>query len=273
MSIIGIDAGGSAVKLYDGRQFRQFPSAIGYDWRERHLQQQHGEHDYDWAYDGRRGFAGTLALHESQMADSLKGDSKAHPEARLRVLIALHQYAAGPEHDIVVGQPIGTHTKGQKELIKKLLIGEHEITINGRRKVITINRCEVAAEGVSAGLLAGTKGQVRVIDIGSGTVNYGTLLDGRYKDLESFTLVTGMETRRNPDLDSFARQIAAYAVNKGWGSQDTVYLCGGGADPLQRELVKYFGSAQLLKPGMSEYANVDAFYRIAKGLYANGQTD
>lgn len=267
MSIIGIDAGGSSVKLYDGRQFRQFPSPIGYDWRVRNLEQRHGEHDYEWEYDGQRGFAGTLAMYESQMAESTKGDSKAHPDARLRVLIALHQYAPGTVHEIVVGQPVKTHTPGQKEFIKQLLLGRHEITINGDRRVFVVRRCEVAAEGVSAGLLVPGKGKVRVIDIGSGTVNFGTLQDRRFTDLGSGTLVNGMETVLNPDPAAFARQIAAYAVRIGWSNKDTVHLCGGGAEALQGELAKHFAAAHILKPGMSALANVEAFHMIARGLY------
>lgn len=55
--------------------------------------------------------AGTLALFESDCAESLKGDRKAHPDALLRILIALHQFTDGIEHKIVVGQPILTNTK------------------------------------------------------------------------------------------------------------------------------------------------------------------
>jgi len=267
MSIIGIDAGGSAVKLYDGRQFKQFPSAIGYDWRELNIEQKHGDHDYDWEYKGERGFAGTLALYESQMAESIKGDTKAHPDARLRVLIALHQFTDGIEHDIVVGQPYRTHTPKQKKLIKELLQGRHEITINGVRRVIVIRRCEVAAEGVSACLLVPGMGKVRVIDIGSGTVNFGTLVDRRFSNIGSDTLVNGLETILTTEPNAFARQIAAHAVRIGWNATETVHLCGGGAEKLQNGLSKHFAAAELLKPGMSVFANVEAFYLIAKGLY------
>ncbi|CDN44181.1 ParM/StbA family protein [Paenibacillus sp. P22] len=271
MSIIGIDAGGSAVKLYDGRQFRQFPSPIGYDWRERNLQQVHGEHDFEWEYGGQHGFAGTLAMYESELAESTKGDSKAHPDARLRVLIALHQYAPGSEHQIVVGQPIRTHTPEQKRQIKEMLQGRHEITINGERRVIVIRRCEVAAEGAAAGLLVPSLGIVRVIDIGSGTVNLGTLQDRRFVDRASDTLVNGMETLRNPDPAAFARAIIAHAIRLKWKSEDVLVLCGGGAEALLPDIGKHFKSAQLLKPGMSLYANVEAFHLIAKGLYGDGR--
>ncbi|WP_028612760.1 hypothetical protein [Paenibacillus harenae] len=76
MAILAIDAGGDTTKIYDGSKLHRFPSTIGYDWRERNLNQQQGEHDFEWVYRGQRGFAGTLALHESECAESRKGDTK-----------------------------------------------------------------------------------------------------------------------------------------------------------------------------------------------------
>ncbi|MGG4035039.1 ParM/StbA family protein [Paenibacillus cisolokensis] len=263
MGIVAIDAGGAETKVYDGRQLRRFPSMIG-DWRERKLQQRHGEHDYEWEYDGRKGFAGTLALYESECAESQKGDTKAHPDARLRVLIALHQYAEGMEHSIVVGQPIGRHTPAEKDEIKRMLVGRHELTVNGERRVLVIRRCEVAAEGVTAGLLATEGGTIRVIDIGSGTVNFGTLIDRRFNDRGSFTLPAGLETVRS--ADALGRQIALRALAAGWKGDDALYLCGGGAEPLMPHIKVYFPGVRLLD-GDPVFANVRAFYLIARRLY------
>ena len=52
-----IDAGGSSVKVYNGRTLHAFPSAIGYDWRERRIETKHGAHDLEWSYNGMKGFA------------------------------------------------------------------------------------------------------------------------------------------------------------------------------------------------------------------------
>ncbi|MGO4371974.1 ParM/StbA family protein [Paenibacillus sp. MCAF20] len=265
MSILAIDAGGHTTKLFDGSTARVFPSAIGYDWRERNINHQQGEHDIEWQYRGQRGFAGTLALHESECAESRKGDSKAHPDALLRILIALHQ-SDGIEHKIVVGQPIKMHTVEEKQIIKEMTIGRHELTVNGRQKQILITRCEVAAEGVTAGLLVPGGGVVRVIDIGSGTVNFGTLIDRRFNDRGSFTLTSGLETLRSVDTIAFGRQIAIRALAAGWGKDDAVYLCGGGAEALLEALRAYFPKVQLI-PGDPVTANVRSFYLIARKLY------
>lgn len=258
-----IDAGNYETKFYDGLKLRKFPSAIGTDYRSRKLEQRHGDYDFEWEYDGKRGFAGTLA-QESESGGSIGGDTKAHFDAKLRVLIALHQFSTDEQHDIVVGQPISRHENAEKTAIKQMLIGTHVLTVNGERKVIRIRRCEVAAEGVVAGLLTPSKGIVRVIDIGSATVNYGTLKDMRFLDLGSWTELRGMNTFTHADYQSIGRIIAIRALQK-WSKDDRVLVCGGGAEFV-------FPSLQLLLPHAelvpdATYANVKAFYAIAGRLY------
>lgn len=263
--IAAIDAGNYKTMYYDGQEFKQFPSMIG-EYRERNIRQQHGQSDFEWEYEGQRGFAGTLAQFESECAESQKGETKAHPDARLRILLALHQFSKQTEHKIVVGQPISTHTPDEKMVIKKMMQGRHELTVNGNRRLIVIQQCEVAAEGVTAGLLIPGGGTVRIIDIGSGTVNFGTLIDRRFSDKGSFTLGMGMETNRNVHPLSFGRQIALRALASGWKAGDAVYLCGGGAEELLQYLLPYFPAVQLI-PGDPSSANARALFLIARKLY------
>ncbi|OAB48445.1 ParM/StbA family protein [Paenibacillus antarcticus] len=260
--IAAIDAGNFETEFYDGNTFHKFLSAIG-EYRERNLKSDGG---IEFEYNGLRGFAGSLALLESEFVESQKGETKAHPDARLRVLLALHQYAEGTEHSIVVGQPISGHTEIEKKVIKEMLLGRHEMTVNGKKKTIIIKRCEVAAEGVSVGLLVPGGGVVRVIDIGSGTVNFGTVIDRKFNDKHSFTLGSGMETVRSTQPAAFARQIAIRALANGWKAGDTVYLCGGGAEVLSSHIKQFFTGATLID-GSPEFANVRAFHMIARKLY------
>lgn len=262
--IVAIDAGNYKTKFYDGRQLRAYPSLIG-EYRERNIRQVHGDYDFEFEYDGERGFAGTLALHESECAASQKGETKAHPDARLRILIALHQFGDGLEYELVVGQPVSMHTVAEKDAIKDMLRGRHELVVNGRRKVIVIRRCEVAAEGVTAGLLLPGGGIIRVIDIGSGTVNFGTLVDRRFNDRGSFTLGSGLETLRSVQPADFGRQISLRALASGWKAGDAVYVCGGGATVLMDHIRKYFPAVRLIDE--PAFANVRAFYQIARRLY------
>lgn len=266
MGIVAIDAGGSTTKFYDGKDMTVFPSEIGYDWRERRIKSQYGQFDYEWEYDGMKGFAGTLAQYESDSSDSRKGDTKAHPDARLRVLLALHQFAEGIGHHIVVGQPIGKHNDTEKVAIKKMLEGRHDFSVNGNRKTIVIHRCEVAAEGVTAGLLVPSTGTIRIIDIGSGTVNFGTLINRRLNDKGSFTLSTGVETKLSDDTTAFARQIALRAIKGGWKEDDNIFLCGGGATTHLSDIKTYFKKTCLIDSDPVT-ANVKAFYLIAGRLY------
>lgn len=263
--ISAIDAGNYETKFYDGKQLIKFPSVIAIDHRQRNLKDKLREFDFEWEYNGMRGYAGTLAMDESKFAESRKGDSKAHFDAKLRVLLALHQYSSSVDNNILVGQPIKTHTEDQKTEIKNMLIGRHELTVNDKRKIVVVRRCEVAAEGVTAGLLVQENTKVRVIDIGSGTVNFGTLINKRFNDLGSFTLTEGMETI-NGQFAAFARQIAFKAFARGWDKDEIIYLCGGGAEILLPYLKEYFPQVQILQNDTS-FSNVKAFYMIASKLY------
>lgn len=266
--IAAIDPGNCNTK-FAGMQQRPFifPSAIGVNDLQRNLKRETGPHDFEWQYEGVSGFAGTLALEESEYSESRKDDSKAHFDAKLRTLIALHRFGGGNEFDIVVGQPIETHTEAEKTDIKRMYIGRHDLTINGQRKLITINRCEVSPEGAAAGLLvAPNTGMIRVIDIGSGSVNYATIINRKFNNRGSWTFSEGMESKRDLQPASFARQIASKAITRKWTATDKVYLVGGGAGVLLSHLQEYFQHAQLIDDDPCT-ANVRAFLMIARRVY------
>lgn len=261
--ILGIDAGGSQVKVAGALGNQRFPSDIG-EHHDLKLTNTLRPNDFIFEYEGRKGFAGQLAQDESEGAESRKGDTKAHEDAKLRVLLAIHRYANDLEHQIVVGQPIRTHTKEEKQKIKDMLQGRHEMTVNDVRKVFVIRRVEVAAEGAAVGLLL-PPGKRRIIDIGSGTVNYGTVSERRFIDRDSFTEVIGVETTRlEPSM--YARLVCLKAQNKKWGAEDEVTLCGGSAERLLPYVKQYFPHAELYPDPI--FANAAAFYGIARKLYA-----
>jgi plasmid segregation protein ParM len=258
-----IDAGNNETKYYDGIKLRKFPSAIGLDYRARRLNQVHGDCDFEWEYAGRKGFAGTLA-EESECAISQGGDSKAHLDAALRILISLHQFSNDTIHDIIVGQPIGRHTPEEKQAIKEMLTKRHDLTVNGEKKIIVIRRCEVAAEGVVAGLLSPTKGIVRVMDIGSATVNYGTIKDMRFVDRDSWTELIGMNSYTSSNYEAVGRKVGMTALKK-WKQNDLVRVCGGGSMLLFDYIKSVFPNAEIIEDPI--YANVKAFYQIARKVY------
>ncbi|MED5041840.1 ParM/StbA family protein [Geobacillus stearothermophilus] len=273
--ILGIDAGNRKTKVVTSEGAYLFESAMG-EYRERRLKDRFGEDDMVFEYEGRRGFAGTLALYESEFVGTRKGETKAHEEAKLRVLLAIHRYSCDMVNDIVVGQPISTHTEEEKKKIIDMLKGEHILAVDYGdgliEKKIVIRRVRVAVEGCSAVLTQPTHGLVRIIDVGSGTINFGTVDDMRLVDRDSFTERFGLETIKSRDYAALARKIANTALTK-WNEFDIVKLIGGGAIPLIDHLRAYFPNCELLQPMHNGkvlspvFANVVAFYRIGEVLY------
>jgi plasmid segregation protein ParM len=272
MKILGIDAGNYSTKVCNGEKVFSFPSDIG-EYRERRLEESFSNDDIIWEYNGEKGFAGTLAKYESEYGGTVKGKTKANNEAVLRILIALFKYGEN-NNKIIVGQPIDYHLEKEKNKLKDLLKGCHQLIINGEQKDIMIDAVEVAPEGPSAMLSNPKNGLIRVIDIGSGTTNFATLVDLKRIDKGSFTEQIGTEIMRNKDPKEMAKGI--YKIVSGtWGINDDIYLTGGGADQIQQHLKEFLPNSQILKPKLgnslinTKYANSIGFYQIAKGLFGS----
>lgn len=264
--IIGIDAGNSEVKIAGPLGLSKFPSTIG-AYRERKLTNAPSKHDMIVEYKGRKVFAGTLA-EESFLGGAIMGDSKAHEDALLRILIAMHKYSNSNFYEVVVGQPIGKHTDKEKREIKSMLLDDHTLTINGDTKRFRITRAEVAAEGGAAFWSAPVDGLVRIVDVGSGTVNCASLKDKRYLDKGSFGLSFGKETAGTDDFNEIARSIYANTTAKQWDKNDKVLLVGGCAQDLIHAMRVYYPNAEIIAPVHSIFANAVGFYAIGMSVFA-----
>ena len=265
--IVGVDAGNYATKVSGPLGHRSYLSALG-EWRDRRLKQVHGDDDIEFEYNGRRGFAGTLALYESEFAGSMLGSSKAHEDTLLRILIALHRYG-GSDYEIVTGSPIDRHTEDEKQRITRMVQGKHLITVNGVEKQIRVRECRVAPEGGAAYWSAPVKGLIRIVDMGSGTVNLATLMDGRYVDRDSFTLRVGSESTKSKDLPALVRIIVTNTSGK-WDSQDELRVAGGVAEQALPLIRKHYVGAKLLQPMGSlspSMGNAVGFYAIAQRVF------
>lgn len=270
--IVGIDAGNHRVKVCGPHGLDCFSSTIG-EFRDLKIKNAHGRDDMVYEYMGRKGFAGSLADFESEFGGSIMGDSKAHDDAKLRILIALHRYSqTSNQFQLVVGQPIAKHTEEEKQRIKKMLLGTHEITVNDKKKFILISNVEVAAEGGAAFWSKPKGGLIRIIDVGSGTVNCASLLDKRYVDKDSFTLRFGMNTVVSSDLGELARGIATNTSKK-WRKTDRGYLMGGAATELIDYIKQYYPNIEVLSPIYEQveqkaiFANAIGFYKIGCAIY------
>ena len=275
--ILGIDSGNYMVKVVGERGVLSFISTIG-EAREINLKQKHGEDDMYFEHEGKKGFAGTLALYESEFCGSIMGGTKNHSDNKTRVLLGIHRYLSKFNlHDnqiqIVVGQPISMHNEDEKSQIRNMLTGKHTISVNGVEKIFWITSVIVAAEGGSAYWSGKQKeGLIRIIDVGSGTVNCCTILDSRFIDRESETLSFGANSTKTKDYSALARGIATHTLKK-WNREDEVYVVGGTAEDIAPQLQQSFHKIQILYPQLNNlyikpvYANAVAFYKIGVSVY------
>lgn len=270
MIILGYDGGNKNVKIVGEKGVLQFPSDIG-EYRERKLHQAFdGDNDMEFEFKGRRGFAGALAQYESEFAGTMMGDTKAHDDLLIRVLLGLHRYDQETEFKIVVGQPIKRHTEVEKVKIKNMLKGTHEFTLNKITKQITIHDVEVGAEGAVAFWSNMKNGVIRIIDLGGGTCNLATIKEGKFIDKESTTLSFGANSTTSTDTSAMCRAIAIEATKKKWDIDDQVFTVGGKAEELIEPMSEYFSTIDVLRPKYSQGGSIkilSPLYATAVGLF------
>lgn len=277
MAIIGIDGGNYETKLVTRRGAFKYRSCLG-EWREFNIDKGAlSDEDIVYEYGGTKGFAGTLAENESLFLREMAGDTKAHEDAKLRILIGIHRFSNDSTHDIVVGQPIKKH-KAEKQRIVEMLEGRHTLTVNGEIKTFTIRRVSVAPEGAGAiWSYRGDESKVRIIDVGSGTVNCATISDGRFIDRDSFTLGFGANSEDIYEVGRLAEAIIA-RTSKRWSPTDCVRVCGGIAELVAPLLDRHFTDVATIQPMIREggnsfravhsvFANAAGFYELARDLY------
>jgi plasmid segregation protein ParM len=269
MRIQGIDAGGFNVKYCDSTGYGKFVSLIG-EYRKLNIGKL-GEEDMVVEYGDQRYLMGPIVETECDHGYSRKGSSKAHMDGLIRVLVAIHKTmnATADERKLVVGQPISGHIDTEKARMKRLLYGSHTLTVNGVKRTVFISDLEVAPEGAAAGLSDPKPGWIRYIDLGSGTINYGTTKDMSYVDRDSFTERFGSETVDVSNPMMYARRICLRALDR-WNENDRVRLLGGAAKMMQPHISEYFPNTDILQPRYGDqtldpiFGNVVAFYEIAK---------
>lgn len=282
--ILGVDAGnymGKVVGCYGEETFRTSLC----EWFERDIHENFGEDDMEFIISGRRGYSGTIASYEDEFGiGSVYGDTKAHEDTKIRVLLAIYRYiekyCPGEENvKIVTGQPIVSHKEEEKSKIIDMLIGGHVLQVNGNRVKVNVKDVKVGAEGSSAFWGDVGEGKIRIIDVGSGTVNCATIENRKHIHTGSGTFNFGTETIKNPsNKEGLARGIVRATTLLKWDREDKVYVCGGVAEEvvcfirgqyknaveLTPKLVDNYGSIKELEP---IYANAVGFYELAKMVY------
>lgn len=280
---LGIDAGNYRAKTAGMYGVDSYRTAIC-DWFERNIQEDFGEDDMEFSFNGRKGFAGTLASYEDQYGGgSMFGDSKAHEDTLIRVLLAIYRYTQKHcpgfnRFNIVAGQPIISHKPAEKEKLASLLKGTHEITINRVTYTYTIEEVGIAAEGSGAFMASPQDGRLHIIDVGSGTVNCATIHDNRHINTSSETFNYGVETSGGKDnLEGIARGVIRSSTRLKWNKDDEVLVCGGVTNEIIPLLKTHFTNVQPIMPKLnthegvqiplSTYSNAVGFYEIARLTY------
>lgn len=281
--ILGIDAGNNEAKVAGLYGVDTSKTAIC-GWFERDVEETFGDDDTEFEIDGRKGFAGSIAIEEDEFGGgSMFGDTKAHDDTKIRVLLAVNRYIkkyCPKEYSVrvVVGQPIKTHKESEKQKIKDMLQGHHNFVVNGEQVSYHIEAVEVATEGGGAFWSQPGMGLVRILDIGSGTVNAITVKDKKIINNSSNTFNFGAETIKNKsDLVGMARGIIQNTSKLKWHKDDLVYICGGIADQIVMNMQNHFKNIVVLNPLLQYkggvmvlhpvYSNAIGFYNIAKGVF------
>lgn len=279
--ILGVDAGNHRAKVAGVYGTDSFKTNIC-NWFERDVQEVFGPDDMEFIVGNRKGFAGSIAAAEDEFGDGTTyGDTKAHEDTKIRILLAIHRYiekygVAAQPICLVTGQPINNHKEIEKNKIIQMLIGDHEYIVNGKTQRIYIEGVKVAPEGSGAFWSNPRAGLCRVIDVGSGTVNMASTSDKRHIHKSSGTMNTGMETVKNKtDHEGMARAIFQHATKLKWKKDDPVLVCGGIGEIIQPYIKKHFPQAEILTPLLKRefdtltvkpvFANAVGFYHLAKG--------
>lgn len=156
--------------------------------------------------------------------------SKVNNETLILALTMLFILGAHGETHITSGLPIDDYHNDANNL-KKLLMGNHTIEVNGTRKDINIQTCGMFVEGAAHVKVSKYNGEglLRVLDPGAKTTNYSTFYDGTYVPDQSGTLPYGWEThlKKGEDPELFANMIVSDLGQYGWEEADPIEVIGG----------------------------------------------
>lgn len=284
--LLGVDAGNHSGKVMGMYGTDTYLTTIC-EWFPQDIKEKFGEDDMEFEIGGRRGFAGTIARYEDEFGEgAMYGDTKAHEDTKIRVLLAIYRYiekyCPGTEKvSIVTGQPIVSHNDGEKSQIVEMLKGEHSFEVNGRRQKLEIVNVIVGIEGSSSfwGLdTSSQRGKIRIIDVGSGTINCATIVNGKHISRSSGTFNYGTETMSNiGDVEVLSRGVLRSTTQLNWGRDDIIYVCGGVAEDIIPFIKARYPKARVLRPEVKinegelrelepKFANSVGYYELAKEL-------
>lgn len=266
--VIAVDNGGHSTGVVTATIQKIFPSAKG-EYIDMPLETVHGAYDFIVNLAGRQYLAGTLAV-ESELPLQMHSDTKQHMFYDLSTLIAIHQYGYAINY-LVTCIPIFMMTnKEEKDGIRKRLMGEWTLTVNGITKTFTIADVKIAPETVVAFWIKRPHGKARWIDWGSRTIGYGTTInDGenmKFLNVESGTFKgKGLEAVTS-SYEALSDFVAGRLLSK-WSRDDKVYHIGGGAknNSLINAISNHFPNSEVHEQPQLSVAR--GMYILGRGVY------
>ena len=269
---IAIDNGGHSTCVITKNSADKFYSVKGY-YGDRKLTEVTGKYDFIVEYKGEKYVMGALAKYDCKYPLQMHTKSKQHLFFDLSILVAIHQFGYATNY-VITSVPIKMHEEKEKNGVIERLIGEHTLTVNGKRKKFSIVDCKVAPETAVAFWIKEPKGKSRFLDLGSRTIGYATTVfqDNvtRFIDTESGTMYgKGLEALED-DYDQ--KSLADYICGKLtsiWNQSDDVFLLGGGAldDILVSYIRGYFPRASIIEnPQMANATGMYLLGRLAFNL-------
>jgi plasmid segregation protein ParM len=264
--IIAIDNGRAFNKVVTQAKTFSFPSVLG-EWKDRSgfKETKFGDYDLEIEFSGKRWFGGTLAKYESTFQCTMHTETKDRMENLINILTGIHLATDSSNVRVITCQPIKVHNDENKQKIKEMLMGEKVITVNGRTKTFFIEDVLIACEGgVAAYSLQSYPKLLRLLDVGSATINAATLRDSKFVFNESLTLPFGLDTEEDVDLEKMASKIISECSKK-WKPTNHVVLVGGGAEKLLPYIQDYFKKTSL-HPNC-QFANAQAMYKVGVSIW------
>lgn len=287
---IAPDTGRRLTKVVTEGEKKSFRSAVG-EWRQRNLE---ADRDYEVEIDGCKYFVGDLA-EESHFRREMATTNKIHEETRILFLTALALVAKEEEIVVTTGLPVNQHTPVIKRDLEQLLCGQHRVRIkNGPELKLNIQNIGIVPEGIGLywdevlsdqgtihNIWLATQPVVRILEVGSRTINLGTIAyrDQKrlYLDRESDTLAYGYMALEAAEaqptdecLGAFARRIVADA-SKAWLSynplKDVILLGGGGVLTLGSWLKKHYPISLTARDPV--YGNASGFRKMGIARWVN----
>lgn len=125
-------------------------------------------------------FVGTLALSQSKISTSARGDVNRYWSTLMLLLLLTVLGTVIPDTEfevsLVMGIPIETYSEQNRLKVRKALEGEHHFTLNGRERLAVVQVTKVIMEGAGAMIAVGDERTLRqaVIDIGGRTTDLYT---------------------------------------------------------------------------------------------------